>query len=167
MVAKLVTLLGIIVALAVACGGAPAAPDPNTIPAVEPTAAPVEGETSQPTSTPQAAAPPAEVEVHPGPLTWMVAGWGAERFDSVLAGTGGVNQDVRLLHGFLIAANEKGEMIPGIVTDWSISEDGLTWTVAVREGVKFHDGSPLTAEDVLWTWKHEFGPESITYSKST
>ena len=74
MVAKSVTLLGIIMVLAVACGGAPAAPDPNTTPTVDPTAAPGMGETSQPTATPQAAAPPAEVEVHPGPLTWMVAG---------------------------------------------------------------------------------------------
>jgi hypothetical protein len=51
MVAKLVTLLGIIMVLAVACGGAPAAPDPNTAPAVEPTAAPGVSESSQPTST--------------------------------------------------------------------------------------------------------------------
>jgi hypothetical protein len=47
MIAKLVTLLGIIVVLAVACGGAPAA-DPNTAPAAEPAAAPIVGETSQP-----------------------------------------------------------------------------------------------------------------------
>jgi ABC-type transport system substrate-binding protein len=92
----------------------------------------------------------------------MIAGWGAERFDSVLAGTGGINQFVRLMHAFPIAANEKGEMIPGVASDWSISEDGLTWTVTVRDGVQFHDGSPLTAEDVLWTWNHEFGLESNT-----
>ncbi len=92
--------------LAVACGGAPA-PDPATAPAAEPTAAPGVGETSQPTATPQAAAPPAEVEVHPGPLTWMVAGWGAERFDAVLAGTGGINQFVRLMHGFLLPLTKR------------------------------------------------------------
>ena len=74
MVAKLVALLGIIMVLTVACGGAPAAPDPNTAPAAEPTTVPGVGETSQPTATPQMAAPPAEVEVQPGPLTWMVAG---------------------------------------------------------------------------------------------
>ncbi|HZA23798.1 MAG TPA: ABC transporter substrate-binding protein, partial [Dehalococcoidia bacterium] len=164
---RLITLLGLTLILAVACGAAESPPEPTAMPAAEATVAPGTSETSQPTSTPQAAARPAEVEVNPGQLTWMVAGWGAERFDSVLAGTGGINQFVRLMHGFLIAANEKGEMIPGIVTDWSISEDGLTWTVTVREGVKFHDGSPLTAEDVLWTWKHEFSPESASYSKST
>ena len=169
MVAKLVTLLGIIMVLAVACGGAPAAPEPTatSAPAAEPTTIPGVGETSQPTATPQMAAPPAEVEVHPGPLTWMVAGWGAERFDGVLAGTGGTNQFVRLMHGFLIAANEKGEMIPGIATDWALSSDGLTWTVNLRDGVKFHDGSDLTAADVAWTWRHNFGPESLPYSNST
>jgi peptide/nickel transport system substrate-binding protein len=97
----------------------------------------------------------------------MIAGWGAERFDSVLAGTGGINQFVRLMHAFPIAANEKGEMVPGVATDWSLSQDGLTWIVNFREGAKFHDGSPITAADVLWTWKHEFSKESLPYSKST
>jgi peptide/nickel transport system substrate-binding protein len=161
-------LLGLTLVLAVACGSAaPAAPDSTTAPAVEPTTAPGTGETSQPTATPQAVAPPAEVEVNPGQLTWMIAGWGAERFDGVLAGTGGTNQFVRLMHGFLIAANEKGEMIPGIATDWGLSPDGLTWTVNLRDGVKFHDGSDLTAADVAWTWKHNFSRESLPYSNST
>ena len=97
-------LLALTLILAVACGTAEA-PDPTAMP--EATAAPVGSDTSQPTATPQMAAPPAEVEVNPGQLTWMVAGWGAERFDGVLAGTGGTNQFVRLMHGFLIAANEK------------------------------------------------------------
>jgi peptide/nickel transport system substrate-binding protein len=58
-------------------------------------------------------------------------------------------------------------MIPGIATDWSVSSDGLTWTVTIRDGVKFHDGSDLTAEDVAWTWQHEWGPEALNYSVST
>jgi pimeloyl-ACP methyl ester carboxylesterase len=65
MVAKLVALLGIIVVLAVACGGAPAAPDPATAPAAEPAAAPVVGETSQPTPTPQVAAPSSKSSQNP------------------------------------------------------------------------------------------------------
>ncbi len=160
------TLLTLTLILAVACGTAEA-PDPTAAPAAEPTAASAGSDTSQATATPQMAAPPAEVEVNPGQLTWMVAGWGAERFDGVLAGTGGTNQFVRLMHGFLIAANEKGEMIPGIATDWALSPDGLTWTVNLRDGVNFHDGSPLTAADVAWTWKHNFSKESLPYSNST
>ena len=73
MTAKMLRILiGLTLVLAVACGGAPAAPDPTTIPAVEPTVAPVVGETTQPTSTPQMAAPPAEVQVNPGKLTILL-----------------------------------------------------------------------------------------------
>jgi len=38
---------------------------------------------------------------------------------------------------------------PALATDWSASEDGLTWTFHLREGVTFHDGEPLTAEAVV------------------
>ena len=38
---------------------------------------------------------------------------------------------------------------PALATDWSVSEDGLTWTFNLREGVTFHDGEPLTADAVV------------------
>jgi peptide/nickel transport system substrate-binding protein len=40
-------------------------------------------------------------------------------------------------------------IIPDLAKSWTISEDGLTYTFFLREGVKFHDGAPLTAEDVV------------------
>jgi peptide/nickel transport system substrate-binding protein len=97
----------------------------------------------------------------------MIAGWGTGRFDSTLAGTGTGNNYARIIHGFPIAANEKGEMIPGIATDWGVSEDGLTWHVNLREGALFHDGTPVTAEDVAWTWEHEWGSGTQEWSVST
>jgi peptide/nickel transport system substrate-binding protein len=98
----------------------------------------------------------------------MVGSWGTGRFDSGLAGTRVGNSYARILHGFLIAANEKGEMIPGIASDWGVSTDGLTWTATIRDGVKFHDGSDLTIEDVAWSWGHEWGnDEVVNYSVST
>jgi ABC-type transport system substrate-binding protein len=148
MVTKLATLLGIIMVLAVACGGAPAA-DPNATPAAEPTATPGVGETSQPTAIPQATAPPAEAEVNPGKLTIMVGSLGNERFDRLFVDGTGAEIYGRILHGFLISTSEKREMVPGIASQWSFSPDGLTWTFTIRKGVKFHDGSDLTAEDVL------------------
>ncbi len=40
-------------------------------------------------------------------------------------------------------------VIPDLAKSWKISDDGLTYTFYLREGVKFHDGAPLTAEDVV------------------
>jgi peptide/nickel transport system substrate-binding protein len=168
MVAKLVTLLGIIMVLAVACGGAPAAPEPTatSAPAAEPTTAPGEGETSQPTATPQMAAPPAEVEVHPGKVTWMAGNFGNERFDPTFSAGG---EYLMLMHATLISSVlEDGMMVltPGIATKWEVSDDGLTWTLTIRKGVKFHDGTEVTTEDVLWSRQHYFGPQAKEYGNS-
>lgn len=44
-------------------------------------------------------------------------------------------------------------IINDLATGYDISEDGLIWTVQLREGVKFSDGEPLTAEDVVFTFQ--------------
>lgn len=41
---------------------------------------------------------------------------------------------------------------PGIAESWETSEDGLTWTFHIREGITWHDGEPLTANDVEYTY---------------
>lgn len=40
-----------------------------------------------------------------------------------------------------------------------VSDDGLTWTYTLREGVRFHDGSPLTADDVVYTYTSALDPD--------
>lgn len=172
---KLTMLLGLILVLAVACGGAaPATPEPivapaaDTGPAAEPTAASVESAASQPTPDPQITAPPPQVEVNPGRVTLLTEDFGTERFDPVY-GTIGVDYN-RLFHGFLIASDVKDgamALIPGIATKWELSNDGLTWDYTIREGVKFHDGTEVTPEDVLWTLQHFMGPQARDYAKSS
>jgi peptide/nickel transport system substrate-binding protein len=50
------------------------------------------------------------------------------------------------------------KVIPDLAKSWTISKDGLTYTFALREGVKFHDGAPLTAEDVVASFTHIISP---------
>ncbi len=47
---------------------------------------------------------------------------------------------------------------PGLATKWSVSDDGLTVTLDLREGTKFSDGTPITAEDVRWSLERASNP---------
>src|SRR6186713_594679 len=50
----------------------------------------------------------------------------------------------------LTHVDEKARLIPGLATSWR-AVDATTWEFKLRPGVKFHDGSELTAEDVLFS----------------
>lgn len=51
----------------------------------------------------------------------------------------------------LIVADEAGKLYPGLATSWQAAPDGMSVTLKLREGVKFHDGSPFNAEAVKFT----------------
>jgi peptide/nickel transport system substrate-binding protein len=53
----------------------------------------------------------------------------------------------------LVGIDETGAVVPLLASDWSASDDLKTWTFTLREGATFHDGSPVTAEDVLFTFE--------------
>lgn len=54
----------------------------------------------------------------------------------------------------LVGLDETGAIQPLLATDWQISPDGLRYTFTLREGVTFHDGTPLTAEAVAASIEH-------------
>lgn len=56
-----------------------------------------------------------------------------------------------LVYDTPISVTSAGEYVPELASDWSVSEDGLTWTMTIIEGATFHDGEPLTAEDVAFS----------------
>ena len=52
----------------------------------------------------------------------------------------------------LVQVNESGEIVPDLAESWEISDDGLKWTFHLRPGLRFSDGSRVTAEDWRFTF---------------
>ena len=51
-----------------------------------------------------------------------------------------------------VKQNSLQSIVPDLATGWSWNEDGTALTFPLRQGVKWHDGKPFTAEDVKCTW---------------
>lgn len=58
---------------------------------------------------------------------------------------------VQIFEGLVKFNGTKFEAVPLLATDWTISDDGLEYVFNLRQGVKWHDGSDFTAEDVVFT----------------
>ena len=63
------------------------------------------------------------------------------------------------IYDYLIDTDANSQLIPRLAESWEISDDGLIYTLKLRDGVKFHDGSDLTPEDVLWTFDYHRAAE--------
>lgn len=60
----------------------------------------------------------------------------------------------------LMKPSPDGEVVPALASDYKVSDDGLTYTFTLREGVTFHNGEPVTAEDVLYSLERCAGSEN-------
>jgi peptide/nickel transport system substrate-binding protein len=56
-----------------------------------------------------------------------------------------------LIYEGLTTVNERNEIVPLLADRWEISQDGLTYTFFLREGTRWQDGQPFTADDVAFT----------------
>jgi peptide/nickel transport system substrate-binding protein len=151
---KLVSIVVVLILLAAslaACGATatPVPPEPPPVEATEPpppeaTEAPPPEATEAP--LPQPTEEPAEAE----PVTLRVGS--TTIWDAINPATGWESYTLRyLFHDGLIEWAELQSFEPGLAESWEVSEDGLVWTFKIREGVTFHDGTPMTAEDVAWS----------------
>lgn len=58
---------------------------------------------------------------------------------------------VQLIYGSLFAHDAEGKLIQRFTENYSVSEDGKTYTVSLKPGIKWHNGEEVTADDVLFT----------------
>jgi len=60
---------------------------------------------------------------------------------------------ISLVHDTLTVPGAEPNTVPRLAASWKASADLRTWTFTLAEGAKFHDGTPVTAEDVVWSLK--------------
>ena len=86
--------------------------------------------------------------------TIVVALGGEVGFMSNAADDAATEQVTALVYAGLYVADASLAPVPNLADEpCGVSEDGLTWTCTLREGLKFHDGQPITAEDVVYTYQ--------------
>src|SRR5262252_804086 len=64
------------------------------------------------------------------------------------------------LHDALVKPMPGNAMAPGLAESWSLSKDGLVYEFVLRPGVKFHNGDPVTADDVKFSFERYRGAAS-------
>ena len=142
-IALLLSLVMLTSVFAAACGTS-TKPDSTT----------AEGTTTAADGTDATAAPAAEqnlvVNVGPDPDT----------IDPAL--NSAVDGATLIIHAFegLYTLDDKGTPIPGQAESVDISDDGLTYTFHLRDGLKWSDGQPLTANDFVYSWNRAISPDT-------
>ena len=149
----LLTLVITMVLILAACGGqeapeAPAPVEPET-PAEEPAEAPAEE---------PAEAPMDEPSILDVGTTYI--------WDTANPTFGWYGYTIRyMIYDTLVEEMGISNFQPGLAESWEVSDDGLVWTFKIREGVKFHDGTPCDANAVAWSlnWTLEQDVETFAF----
>lgn len=77
---------------------------------------------------------------------------GTPRFINPLLAASDADRDmVALVYSGLMRVGPDGQLIPDLASDYTVSEDGLTYTFTLRDNLSWHDGKPLTTDDVEFT----------------
>lgn len=62
----------------------------------------------------------------------------------------------------LATPDAAGNPVPGVAESWSVSDDGLTWTFVLRPNLKWSGGTPLTAQDVVYSFQRLMNPATAS-----
>lgn len=153
-----VILLAIV---AVAC-----APAATPLPAAAPTAAPAAGASTpslQPTPTPRPAPAPAPAVSRGGILTLRDAG-SFNALEPILSSLPANPRVAAPMYSRLLSLGKDDDLLPMLAKDWTITQNGTVFTFNLRDDVQFHDGKPLTAADVVYSFDMTLTPPKGTVS---
>ncbi|MCQ2523487.1 MAG: peptide ABC transporter substrate-binding protein [Lachnospiraceae bacterium] len=142
-------LTAVMAASLVACGSTPASSSDNT-------QAPAASESSN-TDNEATAEPLENVD---GKILSVQVGPDPETIDPAL--NSAVDGGNMILHNFecLLTVAQDGSLAPGQAETYDVTEDGLTWTFHLRDGLKWSDGSDLTANDFVYSWRRVCDPNT-------
>lgn len=91
-----------------------------------------------------------EVPDYGGSITEGIVG--SPRFINPILAISDADRDLTsLVYSGLMKATPEGDLVPDLAKDYQISDDGLTYTFTLKDTAVFHDGSPITADDVEFT----------------
>src|SRR5688500_10569816 len=65
---------------------------------------------------------------------------------------------LRDLYEGLVAEDGAGRLIPGMAESWDLSDDGRTWTFRLRDGLRWSNGDPLDAAQIVKSFRRAFAP---------
>jgi peptide/nickel transport system substrate-binding protein len=84
------------------------------------------------------------------------------------AGAAGAIDDVTYSNIFegLTRINKNGAVLPALAKSWEISDDGLTYVFSLNTGVKFHDGTDMDADDVVFSFNRILSEDSVNAQKA-
>jgi peptide/nickel transport system substrate-binding protein/oligopeptide transport system substrate-binding protein len=146
----LLLALTLILTLFTACGSNTTTPSASASAAPSTASASASASASPAASSPAAAAK--QLSVCIGPDT--------ETIDPALnSSVDGANY-ILWTYDCLLLVDKDNKIVPGVAEKWETSTDGLTWTFHLRQGLKWSDGSALTANDFVYSWKRVADPNT-------
>lgn len=168
--ARMFPAFGVLIVLAAmllaACGQGGASEQPTAAGAQQPTAASDALPTADMSSVPTAANEPAG-NAPADTLRWPVEGLSdLTTLDPAKPGDAPNNTVVSLIYAGLVRLDKNLEVVPDGAEKWAVSGEGKIYTFTIREGLKFGDGSPVTANDFVYSFNRALSPEIGAFGAS-
>jgi ABC-type transport system substrate-binding protein len=146
----------LLLALLAACGSP--AVGPATPLVGEPTAAPAPATALPAPTSANASQAPADI------LRWSIEGLSdLTSLDPARPGDAPNNAVITLIYAGLVRLDDKLQVVPDGASDWKVTGDGKVYTFTIREGLKFGDGTPVTAGDFVYSINRALAPETAAF----